>query len=322
MMKPPPQQMKSKRQLLDEKKLRTDTLDALLVDTANRAADPLDTLSTQLALYVDDECETNGIDEPISQQRGAQRDVLNAPVYKRMLTVVNEKIDSYVPEKLKAKRGIGHAPLYRNELDLSPLRILTEHRRKLLLKSLCGFDDVDEKRNSARVGVENSFNLRECEMPTLPEEKVVKYFPSKNIVDSKESSSAKPNTYSKTMRKFAPKWDHYDVMRHRWISLQPATKRLVVNVEEYIPTSSVHNSIHVDSIDEPIQGRFVDSIHFDQTVQSIAQCKASRETRSRSQVSRSLTRGSELALSLSRGGLSTADSRKSSVYSSSIVSRT
>merc|ERR1712139_584682 len=91
---------------------------------------------------------------------------------------------------------------------------------------------------------------------------------------------------------------------------QPATKRLVVAVEDYIPTSSVHNSIAVDCMDEPIQGRFLDSVHFDQTVQSIEASKASRGTRTRSSSNKSLTRGS-----MSRGEVSSASSRKSSAYS-------
>merc|ERR1711916_149321 len=189
------------------------------------------------------------------------------------------------------------------------------HRRKLLLKSLCGFDDIGDDRDSATIGVENSFNLREYELPSLPEEKVEKYFPSKNSVYKKrEKMSSRSKACPKKEEGFIPSWDHYDVMQHRWISLQPATKRLVVEVEDYIPTSSVHNSIHVDSMNEPIQGRFIDSIHFDQTVQSIVRSKESRGTRSMS-----LAKGSEAAQS--RGGLSTTGSRKSSVYSSSMISQ-
>ena len=169
-------------------------------------------------------------------------------MYQKMLKVVNERIDSYATEKTKSKRNMSQIPVYRNELDLSPLRLLTEHRRKLLLKSLCGFDDVEEHRDSATVGIENSFNLRECEVP-VPEEMVTKYFPSKNnayeTLPSSLSPSPLPKALPKKEKKFVPKWDHYDVMQHRWISLQPATKRLVVAVEDYIPTSSVHNSIAV-----------------------------------------------------------------------------
>lgn len=299
--------------MLGEKKWRTDTLDALLSDTKNRASKPLETLNTQLALYITDvtnEADEGEEDEPV-KQRGAERDVLNAPMYQKMLKVVNERIDSYATEKTKSKRNVSQIPVYRNELDLSPLRLLTEHRRKLLLKSLCGFNDVEEHRDSATVGIENSFNLRECEVPALPEEMVTKYFPSKNnahteTLPSSLSPSPLPKALPKKEKKFVPKWDHYDVMQHRWISLQPATKRLVVAVEDYIPTSSVHNSIAVDCMDEPIQGRFLDSVHFDQTVQSIEASKASRGTRTRSSSNKSLTRGS-----MSRGEVSIASSRKS-----------
>lgn len=309
------QSEQTKQELNMEKKMRTDTLDALLLDTANRAAKPLDTLSTQLALYVGD---GNGSFDKVEapKQRGAQRDVLNAPVYRKMLEVVNDRLDSYLPTKLKTEKGRGQTPVYRNELDLSPLRMLTEHRRKLLLKSLCGFNDISDDRDSATVGVENSFNLRDYEVLTLPEEKVAKYFPSNNNVHKRAKiSPSQSKTFSKKEEVFIPKWDHYDVMRHRWISLQPATKRLVVDVEDYMPTSSVDNSMRVDSMNEPIQGRFIDSINFDQTIQSIVQSKESRGTRSRS-----LVKESEAAFS--RGGLSTTGSRKSSVYSNSMASQT
>lgn len=295
----------TKQRKLNERKKRNDILDSLLVDSKNRSLDPIEELGTHLALYIGN--ENDAVDQEIHEpkQRGAQKDILNSPVYQRMLSSVDKKIQSYSSPKVHSeylrkevksrkkeeednkKKNI----VYKNHLNLSPLRMLTEHRRKLLLRSMCGFDDVDEKRDVATIGIENSFNLRECEIPILPEEKIAAHMTSKVHSNDTRDDTPLASIPDKEM-KFVPEWDHYDVMRHRWISLQPATKRLVQNVEDYIPLSSAHNSVPVDSMDHPIQGRFLDSIHFDRTIHSIEQSKASRGNMS-------LTRGSEASRGLS-----------------------
>ena len=54
MMKPTHQPTRKCTVCARGKKWRTDTLDALLSDTKNRASKPLETLNTQLALYITD----------------------------------------------------------------------------------------------------------------------------------------------------------------------------------------------------------------------------------------------------------------------------
>merc|ERR1711968_232369 len=130
----------------------------------------------------------------------------------------------------------------------------------MMLKSLCGFDDINERRDTVTVGVENSFGIRECSLPNLP----VRNFNAIRSNQNKPKKEVMGTTKKKSGTKdvvrtsnFVPDWNHYDVMQHRWVSLLPATKRLITEVEEYMPTSSANNAFRVDAMQTPIQGRFL-----------------------------------------------------------------
>jgi len=146
----------------DVDKEKLDELLALLVEDArNRSTNPVDEINTSLALFDEEEVgasdENNG-DAPSSpKQRGASARNVNNATYLKMLTTLDTKLRDqlqYSPRSSSSRSG----PM--NELNLSPMRLLAEHRRKLLLKSLCGFEDVPEDRDKATKSVEKSFNFK------------------------------------------------------------------------------------------------------------------------------------------------------------------
>ena len=70
-----------------------------------------------------------------------------------MLTTLESSIINQTPSIKCKKENI-------NELNFSPLRLLTEYRRKLILNSLCDFKDVNINRDIARKSVNNSLNYK------------------------------------------------------------------------------------------------------------------------------------------------------------------
>lgn len=232
-------------------------LNALLADVSKRCHDP-DEFSSILAAFLE-EAECQEIEPKI---RGADRNILNAPVYIKMLNTADKMIARHSNgSKKKMSKHV-------NDLKLSPMRLLAEHRRKLIMKSL-GMDDLEEidiPREAAMKRVENSFNSNSCALPQLSEKQLALAYNRRPRTVSKKNIASKVVSQD---TKFVAMYDDYDVMKFRWLSLLPQTKNLVAEEAQVLPNSSANNSIKVKSIDEPIQGRYIDSLHFDKTVATI-----------------------------------------------------
>lgn len=139
-------------EVVDKNKLDK-LLEILVEDARNRSTAPLDEINSTLALFLD-ESENSSGDDVLNgrRQRGASCRNINSPVYLKMLQTLETKLYEQF-DKNADKSGM-------NAMNLSPMRLLAEHRRKLILKSLCGFSDISGDRDKANIVVANSFNYK------------------------------------------------------------------------------------------------------------------------------------------------------------------
>lgn len=136
----------------------------------------------------------------------------------------------------------------RFDAGLNPATLLSENRRKLILRTLASEVEADDGSSISGKSIDDAINMdtpgrgKDLYVPGVSQS-----LASASIVSvsgtSTTESLAKLGVDPRT-RQFQPKWEHYNTMRSRWKYVQPQVKHLVSDKEAFAPVT-VQNFIQV-----------------------------------------------------------------------------
>lgn len=128
---------------------------------------------------------------------------------------------------------------------MHPVTLLAEQRRKIVLNALTdiGYENEDKKVSQLKVsefiegrqnqsavlddgGVSYSAKLTPLPMSATNSARHHTYHHNHPVENHSHITQASPQHRIVEVRKFAPKWDHYDTMRTRWGYIQPQVRKL------------------------------------------------------------------------------------------------
>ncbi len=145
---------------------------------------------------------------------------------------------------------------------------LVEYKRKVILKALCDFNDIDEPREIAQKKLNEYL---ECDIKNehlkVNDKKINQIFTKTYIdeIDNKKPLSNFENKVSYEDHGFNPKWEHYDIMKSRWKSIKPQTMKLIDFQSQIIPSNN-DKILNSDSHSVSIKGDYMDLINFENTI--------------------------------------------------------
>lgn len=180
-----------------------------------------------------------------------------------------ERLDAYDAEQ-------------RCAVGMNPSTILTEYRRKIIFHAMLDSGDVNEDRHVAQ---EKLATFIQDAYPELLEDTESTYYQGVPIAIPFKSTTRKNKkckTHSKledvrTAEDFHPKWEEYDIMRHRWNYIRPQLRE---SLDKQILPDSNSSTVRVLNRSVPVSASYVEALFFEDGARNYIDRKGKQYSRS------------------------------------------